>query len=432
MKRLSLLLLGAPALLGAACASPADEDNASSEGAFQGTISNLAELSFETEVRAPTQSEAERLLTPQLYWMVGPFHDLGGDPRLTWAKTETLGSETVSSPTREGVAKFRVTMEVAWPKDVAMPARYEMVFPRRIDQARQKAFYAKYKGTCIDEGHDQDWSTAWYDFKPARPDCNLDDADVIRVSASVRKKQDNTTNTYPEYDRIWEDKKFQAVVVFGRDVPGSTNDDDSGALDYAKYVNAFKNNGALGDKRVTETTFDDVGREAKQTTIDATMDGGRSVHVVVFLLSKPSWSGNEFARRYNDAFEDADYVAYSGHAGLGGNIQKLQSLGRFTRGKYQVFVYDGCDTFAYIDKTLFDKKKAANGAVDPDGTKDMDLVLNALPTPWAVGDPSILKLTRSLMDDARPTPYSGILGQFATSGAPVVVGDEDNQFQPRR
>jgi hypothetical protein len=415
-------------------ACTASQQNAASSStepsAFQGTVSNLVDMSFDTEVRAPSADEAERLIDAQLYWLVGPFHELGGDPRLTWAEKTKTGTATDGDVS---VAKFHVKMSVAWPKAVALPAKYEIVLPSHVDSDSQSKFYDKYKDKCIGADHDQDWSNAWYNFDPKMSGCELADADVIKVSASLAKKTDNTVDTYPEYDRIWSDKKFQVVAVFGRDTPGSTNDDDSGALEYKKYINGLKAESSLSDVHAAEETFDDNGQPGKQTTIDAKLANDRTLHAVVFLLSKPSWSGDEFAKRYNPATEEADYVAYAGHAGLGGNIQKLQSLGTFKRGQYQVFVYDGCDTFAYIDKTLFEKKKAANGAADdPEGTRDLDLVLNALPTPWTSGDPSVLKLTRALINDAQPTKFEAILQMFPRSAAPVVVGDEDNKFTPQR
>jgi len=238
-------------------------------------------------------------------------------------------------------------------------------------------------------------------------------------------------NTYPEYDRIWKDKKFQAVVVFGRDDKDNATETDLGAKEYAKYVAAMRVQAGLTDVVVKEEEFRDGGYTNKLALIDAKMAEGRTVHAAVFLLAKPSLSTNEFVRRYDPETEEADFVAFAGHAGLGGNIQKLQGIGKYKPGQYQVFVYDGCDTFAYVDKTVFDKKRAANGAAeDPNGTRDFDVILNALPAPWTTGDPSVLTLTRKLIDDKTPTKFEQILEIFPRSGAPVVVGDEDNKFTP--
>jgi hypothetical protein len=430
MKRLALLLLVSSSI--AACARPADEGVEEDVGAFQGTVSNLATLTFDTEVRAPTAEEAERLVDAQLYWLVGPFHELGGDPRLTWAQKTKGETETVETPRAEAVVHFNVKLEVAWPKATPMPATYDLVLPRRVDSESQQTFFDKYKDKCIATGDpDTDWSNAWYEFKPGRDACKLDEADVVRPKANVEKAQDNTTDTYPEYDRIWQDKKFQAVVVFGRDKADSTSDSDLGAGEFKKYVDALKAQPGLSDVKAKEEDFEDNGKTNKQATIDAKLAGDRTAHVVVFLLAKPSLSGDAFVQRYDPETEEADFIAFAGHAGLGGNIQKLQSLGKHKAGQYQLFVYDGCDTFAYIDRSLFDKKRTANGAEDPNGTRDMDIILNALPAPWTTGDPSVLKLTRSLLDDAKPTSFEKALELFPKSGAPVVVGDEDNRFRPR-
>ena len=431
MSRLRLLVLGAAASL-AACSTAGEEDISADEGQFQGTVSNLVEMSFDTEVRAPSEAEASRLITSQLYWLVGPFHDLGGDPRLTWAKTTKLRTEAAEAPRAESIVHFNVKLEVAWPKSRAIPQSYDLVLPRRLDSASQSAFYDKYKANCISPyAHDVDYSNAWYDFKPDRSGCALAADDVIRPKATVKKAQDNTVNTYPEYDRIWKDKKFQAVVVFGRDDQSSTSDRDLGAAEYIKYVAAMRGQAGFTDIRVKEEEFQDGSKTNKLALVDAKMAGDRTVHVAVFLLAKPSLSTNEFVRRYDPETEEADFVAFAGHAGLGGNIQRLQAIGKYKPGQYQVFVYDGCDTFAYVDKSVFDKKRAANGAeADPNGTRDFDVILNALPAPWTTGDPSVLTLTRKLIDDRTPTNFEKILEIFPRSGAPVVVGDEDNKFRP--
>src|SRR5262245_44058067 len=124
-------LLGPVLLLGlsAACSSSGDAGD-QDEGAFQGTVSNLASMEFDTEVHARSVSEAERLTDAQLYWLVGPFHSLGGDPRLTWAKKTKISSGAEGN---RAVAKFHVRMSVAWPKTTEMPETYEIVLPRNVD-----------------------------------------------------------------------------------------------------------------------------------------------------------------------------------------------------------------------------------------------------------------------------------------------------------
>jgi hypothetical protein len=62
--------------------------------------------------------------------------------------------------------------------------------------------------------------------------------------------------------------------------------------------------------------------------------------------------GPVFEDRYNELSTDADVIVYNGHAGLGQNVRKLATMGRFKSGKYQIFYMNGCDTFAYVDGSL--------------------------------------------------------------------------------
>ena len=96
--------------------------------------------------------------------------------------------------------------------------------------------------------------------------------------------------------------------------------------------------------------------------------------------------------------EKADLLVYSGHSGLGKNINALAAKGKVAKGKYQLVYLNGCQSFAYLGTAMHDKHTAANGKdVDPDGTKYLDVVANALP---AYGDDGATSLTlyRAMLD----------------------------------
>ena len=90
--------------------------------------------------------------------------------------------------------------------------------------------------------------------------------------------------------------------------------------------------------------------------------------------------GADFDTRYNPLSEKADLIMYDGHAGLGKNVNALARKGKVAAGKYQLVLLNGCQTFAYIDTTMNDRRIEANGAAsDPKGTRFMDVMGNALP-----------------------------------------------------
>ncbi len=92
---------------------------------------------------------------------------------------------------------------------------------------------------------------------------------------------------------------------------------------------------------------------------------------------------------------------------------------------------NGCQTFAYLGTGLHDKHIAANGKdVDPDGTKTMDIVANALPAYGDNGD-TALTLYRAMLDyDRAPKSYNKLLEDFSRIHLVAVFGEDDNRFAP--
>lgn len=72
-----------------------------------------------------------------------------------------------------------------------------------------------------------------------------------------------------------------------------------------------------------------------------------------------------------------------------------------------------------------------NGAEsDPEGTKYLDIIANALP---AYGDDgrSTIELFRTvLMPGASPKTFNRVIDPMSTRGLVVVFGEQDNTFRP--
>ena len=83
--------------------------------------------------------------------------------------------------------------------------------------------------------------------------------------------------------------------------------------------------------------------------------------------------------RYEGLTPTADYIVYNGHSGLGQNVRDLARRGAWNTGQYAIVFMNGCDTYAYIDSALAEAHADVNPD-DPDGTKYLDIVANAMPS----------------------------------------------------
>ena len=131
---------------------------------------------------------------------------------------------------------------------------------------------------------------------------------------------------------------------------------------------------------------------------------------------------------YDARTPEADLIVYSGHAGLGWNVRTLMTKGTFRAGKYAVWSVNGCDTFAYVDRTLATRRAKLNPD-DPSGTKYLDVVSNVMAGTFATGPHTTLTLIDAMIG-AKKT-YRDIFFDVDAEQVIAVTGEEDNVFQPK-
>ena len=117
-------------------------------------------------------------------------------------------------------------------------------------------------------------------------------------------------------------------------------------------------------------------------------------------------------------------MIYNGHAGMGDNVEALARLAEFTRGHYQIFFVNGCDTFTYANESLFEAHSRANPGSEP--SKYMDILSNSMSNyfGWMANESFILidALTE------RKNTYREILERFDPRQRPISDGEEDNAW----
>jgi hypothetical protein len=247
----------------------------------------------------------------------------------------------------------------------------------------------------------------------------------------VHASTENTRGKFPEYHRVWEDDALDVVAVFGREFEDARAD-DGGVGAYRAFM--AKTNEYLMTLQPDARRRTSPGAEsgARPTAaLAATLDDGRRIRVEAVLTSPELARDAGFDAWYDARTADADVIVYSGHAGLGTNVRALAQKGVFRPRKYVIYVSNGCDTFAYVDRTLSERRSALNPD-DPGGTKYMDTVSNVLGGYFHTGDETSLHLVRGLVSAASATPqtYAQLFEDVDATQVMVVTGEEDNEFVP--
>lgn len=419
---LSIILVSTASLLACSARSNVDVPAVVDE-AITSDVAKILDFKFQAEVVASNNDQARKAIVSQLMYVQGI---------LTSARNGNgqIGNVKLSDvrETREGADKKRIkyqaSLPIAWPKDVSPPSSYELKLP--LDTTSLEAFNSKYDGRCGKSSIDQ--KTFWHDWNPKASDCSIDEGDVSESNAAVTRDDRETTNKYPEYDLIWADDRLDVVALFGIIAERSPADwGFTGARTFIENSTRQLSGAHVKENDASSSILQDTTVTGKTTV------NGRALDVKVDVLVVPKElesTGGDFEARYDELSANADLILYNGHAGLGKNVDELSHKGKVTAGKYQLFLLNGCQTFAYLDTTLTDRRRAANGGNDPNGTKFLDIVGNALPG-YAN---NLARVSNDIYDAVvhadMPMNYNKLLSEMPPSHVVVVFGEEDNRFTP--
>ncbi len=385
------------------------------------------ELSFAGEVvaqRAETDAERKKAIVTQLFYLSGELdkshrgHGQFGFVELADVNVEALddGLERVT---------YNAKLPVAWPKHRAVPETYRVVAPLRTDPAGLNAFNSAYRDKCGEAHYGTD--ALWYDFTPiSSHNCEIAEGDALDVVATVAVHPRTTTDKRPEHERFWDDGVFRMVLVHGTDSASSYDTNDIGVRQYDGFKRKLLAAHPDGVETAGESgggIYDDWQFEA---TVEAPGGGEGKLLVNALLAASLQHVGQRFDARFGPLSKEADFISYGGHSGLSKNIKALAAKEQVKEQHYQVWFIDGCSTFAYLDRTLVDARIALNGTdLDPNGTKFLDVIVNAQPAPWYTGTASQWTVLSALAD-TKPHSYMSIVDELGSSATPVVSGEEDN------
>jgi hypothetical protein len=400
-------------------------DSQNTDGADQPITSNEAQIvdfDFDAQTVASSDMETRKAIVTQLFYTIGPLTTQKNANGRVGEVELTNVVETASGATK--TIKYHAKLPVAWPKGVSVPKSYSVVLP--ADTTKLDDFNAKYDSKCGKDEYGQD--VFWHDFNPLADGCKLDAGDITRATVKITKDKRTTTGMYPEYDKVWADGALNVVAIFGESSGGA--DGDEGVQQHDLFVSAVAD--AIPGAQTKEN--DKTASVLKDTVISGTVktqDGDKPVTVTVLLVDTLYQAGDDFDKRYDAVSEKADFIVYNGHSELSKNTNALAQKGKVAKGQYQIYFFDSCDTFAYLDTSLTDRRREVNGAdVDPNGTKYLDTFTDVLPSYFSNYSNSSMTVLKALMNPDAPKSYNDILSDLPADQVVVVAGEEDNSYKP--
>ena len=277
------------------------------------------------------------------------------------------------------------------------------------------------KNRCTDDHYNSE-GDFWYFWNPYQDGCPLTGADLVGVQTDLTPMS-VTRGTYPEYAKLY----------------GENGNGDVLQVVYLVGVDESFQNGDLGRK-----TFKDAFAGLKAAGFQATVDeprrkrltlrfGAKRTSIEMRLMDPDS---ADFAQAAVSGMKTADIFLYDGHSGLGGYLspERLAEEGgpvTLPRNKYQIFVFQGCSTYAYYNSAYFRLKRSGS---DPKGTKNLDIITTGIGAAFDVGAAVDVAFLTSVTMGARPSWQTIIDRVHAAEGwnsaLSHVNGDEDNPRSP--
>ena len=286
----------------------------------------------------------------------------------------------------------------------------------------------------------------WYFWNPDLAGCpEQAREDMVHVDG-VLTPQANTVQTFPEYDRLVTGGTMRIKYLVGIDDTFEKN--DLGARGFEKTFQML----TMG-KKVLSLPPDKITLTKGERSIlnAATAKDFATFRVVKNLptrreirLKTKKFTASidmELWDPTTDAFGDAvidgmrnyNVFIYNGHSGLGeflGRDVLFRDNEKLDTGKYQVFFFNGCSTYAYYDLDYFDMKKSPN---DPNGTKNLDIITATIGADFSIGPGSDVMLLEDLVKAS--ASWQQILDHIyavdpSRSALIQINGDEDNPTTP--
>lgn len=278
------------------------------------------------------------------------------------------------------------------------------------------------KNLCTDEHYNSE-GDFWYFWNPYQDGCPIDGGDLVGVQTDLSPLP-VTRGTYPEYAKLYGENGNGNVLQVSYLV-GVDENFQNGDLGKKTFRDAFAGLRNAGFR----VTVDEPRR--KQLVYDS---GQKKTHIQMLLLDPNS---AEFAAEAARGLRTADVFLYDGHSGLGGYLDPERLVAdsgqplALPKNKYQIFVFQGCSTYAYYNSAFFSLKRSGS---DPKGTKNLDIMTTGIGAAFEVGALVDVAFLRSVTMGERPS-WQTVMDRVRraegeNSALSHINGDEDNPRNP--
>lgn len=382
------------------------------------------------ETTSTSEDIIRNQIIDQLHYTVGHLNTWQsvGDLARSLMKTIEITNRREVSPGQWRV-EYSAAMTVSWSRAYQAPWAVDLIVPSSTDSnlGMPQKFYDRYAvRACLDAStHDLGMGNIWYYIRPLQQGCELGRPNQIaplsvRFPIRFQISAINTNGHAPEYRKFWEDGKLVVTSVFSKNNPGQ-NPSDAGVIQYNNfYQNLYRTFGRpMSASRPIPARG--PGLDVPMLAVEFRSARG-PIEVHMFLVDGMNGNGPEFDNLFGQATRRSDIVMYNGHAGLGANVRGLARRIIVEPGQYQLFMLNGCDTFAYVDESIMEQHKEKNPSA-PD-YKFVDIIANSMPSQFAYNAQTASNIVQFAVR-ANAT-YRQILGTFDVSQHAVVFGEEDN------
>jgi hypothetical protein len=199
-------------------------------------------------------------------------------------------------------------------------------------------------------------------------DIEVDGVDSETVTRTIEVAPSDSTDAFPKYDELFADGVYDIGLHFGGDYNEERYD-----IEMAKWAVQKLQEDGWANPEVD--SYEDLTMESPPFTKQMTIEG-RQVEARVYLYhpeAHPEGEQEVMTEKLEESFAERDVVIYNGHAGPGAGfildyeprheVEPAEFDELPMADKYQIFVVNGCETYAsYVPDLMENDDKTFENA----------------------------------------------------------------------
>ncbi|MCB0347636.1 MAG: hypothetical protein KDD37_02315 [Bdellovibrionales bacterium] len=367
------------------------------------------EVNFKLESEFVTESDEdpEYLADTQLQHLFGMLHspEFVESFGLSFEKVEGAGGLqipakikvlTYAEDEKDYIIRYRASGVFLLQKDIAKKllkaGGLTLPMPYLLDQFYQKK--------CTDSYYSS-FGDFWYFYDPFRKGCEKFGQEPLArdVFITITERTNKKYELKPDLKTIRGDNgngNKLVISMLNGYADTSRTPDDEGRVTFDE-INQYLIESGFKQKRLRRLETSPMYLYEKDIE---TADGVIKVQIERLLVDTDITAGSKvFAKYFKSAMENSDVIIYSGHSGLGANldipsIEAKAGVIHFNQKKKQIAYFDSCSSYSYYLSTFRDIKRRSK----------IDIITNGLNSYFGSASDVHLALLNHILDvDSSPT-----------------------------